>query len=811
MTACPADTGPCRLVPGEHPDPVLVAATMAGPGRPVIPLWPDRRTPLTDPDDPRTPNGESGPHHRNLWHETAAEVLATAESFPQERRHGRRVLACSWGVVLGEADPGGWRLVVLDTDTDDAEARLVSLLAEVPGGPEWLARTMTVRTARGFHRYGLVREPLATGKPWGPEGGLDLKALGGYVVLPGCRHPSGTPERPVRYTDVTPEAGAVRTDGERPPGGVWQRLDLPALRAVWSVPAPVPPAVLAALPSTEAAEPAARTIGARTGGSATAATTTTTPRTTGPAFRRLLETLRDAGRLHRVTGEGQALAHCPGPAHLNGDRHPGLSVTGAAGRVLLRCHAGCETADVLEALGLRWSDLFDDDDTTNGAPVALPLDDDHHDHDDPSEPADLHAARVSSRLDALRVQRDAVRLLKDEDAAAEAATMPPFDAGTLAEVLARLPEPPHRVEGLILSDALTLVVAQRKTGKTTLCLNLAFSLITGEPFLGAFPVRPLRSGERVALLNYEVSAALAAEWADRLGVPRDRFVLVSLRGRRNPLGNPVDRAALAEYLRGQRVASVMGDPFSRMFTGDNSNDAGQVTRFLAEFDGWARGPVGARDVVLSAHAGWEGERARNSSALEDAPDSIITMTSGARTGDPQGRYLRALGRGVEVDEDRLSFDPVTLRMSMSGRGSREQTGKTLAVERLVPEVVQFVADNPGSVTRDIDDGVPGKAERVREARKLAVTRGLLRTEPGTRNASLHYLAESDEDRENGSVRPVRPTASHRVPDAVSECVPRPIRDADALTELADTLTSDERDALESGTTFDLDLRAGDER
>lgn len=57
------------------------------------------------------------------------------------------------------------------------------------------------------------------------------------------------------------------------------------------------------------------------------------------------------GPTHKVT------ARCP--AHE--DRSPSLSVTiGADGRALLRCHAGCATADVIAALGLTWPDLFED-------------------------------------------------------------------------------------------------------------------------------------------------------------------------------------------------------------------------------------------------------------------------------------------------------------------------------------------------------------------------------------------------------------------------------------------------------------------
>ena len=48
------------------------------------------------------------------------------------------------------------------------------------------------------------------------------------------------------------------------------------------------------------------------------------------------------------------------PAH--DDRNPSLSIaTGRDGRVLLRCFAGCSTEAILDSLGLRWGDLFDDE------------------------------------------------------------------------------------------------------------------------------------------------------------------------------------------------------------------------------------------------------------------------------------------------------------------------------------------------------------------------------------------------------------------------------------------------------------------
>lgn len=62
-------------------------------------------------------------------------------------------------------------------------------------------------------------------------------------------------------------------------------------------------------------------------------------------------------RLSRVkqNGNGRWMACCP--AH--DDRNPSLSVNEQPdGRVLIQCFAGCDTADVLGAVGLDWSDVM---------------------------------------------------------------------------------------------------------------------------------------------------------------------------------------------------------------------------------------------------------------------------------------------------------------------------------------------------------------------------------------------------------------------------------------------------------------------
>jgi hypothetical protein len=74
------------------------------------------------------------------------------------------------------------------------------------------------------------------------------------------------------------------------------------------------------------------------------------------AYDALLDALRDHGSLVKTNGSRHAQAQCPS----HDDTDPSLSVTGTEGRTLLYCHAGCDTADVLAALGLGWRDLYNE-------------------------------------------------------------------------------------------------------------------------------------------------------------------------------------------------------------------------------------------------------------------------------------------------------------------------------------------------------------------------------------------------------------------------------------------------------------------
>jgi hypothetical protein len=329
---------------------------------------------------------------------------------------------------------------------------------------------------------------------------------------------------------------------------------------------------------------------------------------------------------------------------------------------------------------------------------------------------------VSKELRRLRVRHEAQRRHDGERRAQS--LLPAFDAGTLEEMMARPPEPPFRVQDLMPSGGSTLVPAFRKTGKTTFLLNLARALLTGGDFLGRFGVRPIDG--TLAVLNLELSGRTIAQWAGEVGVPANRLFIVNLRGRRNPFAHDEDRAELAMLLRKRNVETLIVDPFGRAYTGKSQNDPGEVGAWLADLDRFARGDVGATDLVLSTHTGWEGERSRGSTALEDWPDSVITLVNGRE----HARYMHAFGRDVDVEEDRLEYDPATRRLTLAGSGSRKAATKAHLVEELIPLCVGIVEDHPGVngsvVEKKLrEDRVVFQRGDERKALAAAVERGLL--------------------------------------------------------------------------------------
>ena len=148
-----------------------------------------------------------------------------------------------------------------------------------------------------------------------------------------------------------------------------------------------------------------------------------------------------------------------------------------------------------------------------------------------------HRQAVAYELKPLQAQAEARRQFDAE----KAGPAMPFDWGWPGDFKDRTKNP-YRIEGSLPASGGLEAIAQRKAGKTTLILNLARSLITGEPFLGRFVTH--RVTRSVVLLNYEASSDQLDWWVTESGITEGLFT-VQLRGRRNPLGTSSSAATTA--------------------------------------------------------------------------------------------------------------------------------------------------------------------------------------------------------------------------------------------------------------------------
>lgn len=309
----------------------------------------------------------------------------------------------------------------------------------------------------------------------------------------------------------------------------------------------------------------------------------------------------------------------------------------------------------------------------------------------PAAPEDHFARDVAAKARDLRVVEAARALVRAENEP----PAPPMDACLLDDI--EDDDAEHRVDNLLPWDGNALIVAKRKTGKTTWLHNLTASLRGGEPFLGGLNVTAPITG-RVGFLNYELPRGQFRRWAHDVGLTSADLFTVHLRNRRNPLGHEGDLAHLTDLLVEHDVQVLMVDPLSRAFVGDNINDTTQMTRFLASLD-QLKGAVGAHHIVLAAHAGWSGDRARNSSVIEDWADSIVTLTSNGNG----VRFMSAIGRDVELDEDELTFDRATRRLRLTGYGSRSAHAAQARSSELAAAIVALVQAEPGLDVSELEE------------------------------------------------------------------------------------------------------------
>lgn len=321
-------------------------------------------------------------------------------------------------------------------------------------------------------------------------------------------------------------------------------------------------------------------------------------------------------------------------------------------------------------------------------------------HDDPDADPDLQRIqfreRVAAKARELELIEEARRLLARQKRADHVRPRPV----RLDEFLGRRYDTPtYRVAELWPTNGRVVLSAQYKAGKTTLVGNLLRSLVDGDPFLDRFPVTP---GGKVVLIDNELDETLLHQWLTDQGIRNQAAVqLVALRGRVSTFDILDDdvRREWAQDIAGADI--VLFDCLRPVLDALNLDENREIGRFLVPFDALLA-ESGALEAVVVHHMGHSGERSRGDSRIQDWPDAIWKLVRDKdddddQLDDPTGsRYFSAFGRGVDVRQAELRYDPANRHLHLGEHArNRAQAAELRRSMKSEEAVLAVVAAQPG--------------------------------------------------------------------------------------------------------------------
>lgn len=248
------------------------------------------------------------------------------------------------------------------------------------------------------------------------------------------------------------------------------------------------------------------------------------------------------------------------------------------------------------------------------------------------------------------------------------------------------------------------------THNTSLAINLYRSLVNTEPFLGTYPTAV--QGGRVAYFDYEMLPDQFRFWLKAGGdINFNRMVTpYHLRGQTLPLWDKRTRAKVVDWLKRNDTSAIIIDTAARAWAGlvENENSNTDMLRFTDSLDA-LKYEAGITDLFLVSHMGRQAqfmqsgeERARGATRLEDWMDAGWYMTKD----ENNVRYLRATGRGVDMEPIMLNYSAQSHRLSTQGIGKNEHQERT-ADEEIV-DVLAALSHAP--TTTELAESLKGRKE-----------------------------------------------------------------------------------------------------
>jgi len=223
-------------------------------------------------------------------------------------------------------------------------------------------------------------------------------------------------------------------------------------------------------------------------------------------------------------------------------------------------------------------------------------------------------------------------------------TAEPFPVIRMAEVRQDLGRPAWLVEPLWAAGGAGVLGGHPKSGKTWLALEMAVSVASGSPCLGAYPVH---DAGPVLLYLAEDSASSAHERVQGIcrhrGLCLENLDLLLLRTPVLRLDSRVDAERLAATVAAVRPKLLVLDPFVRVHSADE-NSASEISRLLATLTALKRAFEVA--VLLVHHvrkngAAHPGQALRGSGDLRAWGDSNLFLRDRAGSLELSGEHRAA--------------------------------------------------------------------------------------------------------------------------------------------------------------------------
>lgn len=261
-----------------------------------------------------------------------------------------------------------------------------------------------------------------------------------------------------------------------------------------------------------------------------------------------------------------------------------------------------------------------------------------------------------------RLEKRIEEVIESKDIVAEAERRifrrdrPAFEAPPIIPFTQLLSQPDNpvkfRVDQLWPAGGNVLFAAQAKFGKSTVAMNLVRSMLDGTSFLGHFECPPIAKGEKVLLIDLEMSTDRVRSELRCQGILNtDPLHVGCLRGlaKQFDITDPETRSWWIAYCRREKITTLILDPLAPLlgYLGVDENDNNLVNRFFQQLDEFKL-EAGINNLLVTHHCGHGADmRPRGASRFNDWPDALwVAKIDGDVTIPTTPRLFYARGRDV---------------------------------------------------------------------------------------------------------------------------------------------------------------------